>query len=185
MRWDGLFGDLEAQADQLERAERATEIDERIRIELTLVTLVDRLRPAIGTLLKLRCHADVSLTGTLSRVGPDWLLLDEGGNREVVVAITAIVTVSGLGRRSSQPSVEGSVLSRLALGHVLRGIARDRSAVHISLRDGGVLDGTIDRVGSDFAELAVHGAGELRRRSDVREVVVLPMAALIAVHRVR
>jgi hypothetical protein len=49
--------------------------------------------------------------------------------------------------------------------------------------DGSVLDATIDRVGTDFLEAAVHAAGEARRRSEVREVVLIPYAALAAVRR--
>jgi hypothetical protein len=48
MRWDALFADLEAQAEALERAERAAEVDERARIEVGALGLLERLRPAIG-----------------------------------------------------------------------------------------------------------------------------------------
>jgi hypothetical protein len=183
MRWDGLFSDLEAQAEQLDRLERAAEIDERARIEVGKVRLVDRLRPALGTMLRLRCVADVSVTGALRQVGPDWLLLDEGPNRETVVVLATVVSVAGLGRLSGPPQAGSVVSSRLALGHVLRGIARDRSPVRINLTDGSLAEGTIDRVGADFAELAAHGAGELRRRAEVREVLALPTAALVALRR--
>jgi hypothetical protein len=183
MRWDGLFNDLEAQAEQLDRHERAAEIQERARIEVGKLHLVDRLRPAIGTSLRLRCTADVSVTGVLLRIGPDWALLDEGGNHETVVVLGAVVSVSGLGRLSGPPGAGSAVSSRLALGHVLRGIARDRSSVQVHMADGGVLEGTVDRVGADFAELATHALGELRRRSEVREVLVLPMAGLVTLRR--
>jgi len=65
----------------------------------------------------------------------------------------------------------------------LRGIARDRSAVRLLLRDGSALAGTVDRVGADFVELAAHPAGELRRRVEVRDVLVVPTAALAVVRR--
>jgi hypothetical protein len=183
MRWDGLFSDLEAQADRLDRSERAAEVDERARIEVAKVRLVDRLRPALGTPLRLRCGADVSVVGVLRQIGPDWALVDEGAGHEAVVILGAIVAISGLGRLSAPPDTASVVSSRLALGHVLRGIARDRSAVQVNLTDGSVVEGTIDRVGADFAELAVHAPGELRRRSEVREVLVLPMAGLVALRR--
>jgi hypothetical protein len=65
----------------------------------------------------------------------------------------------------------------------LRGIVRDRSVVRLHLRDGVILDGTVDRVGGDFLELAMHAAGELRRRKEVREVMVVALAAVVALRR--
>ena len=63
---------------------------------------------------------------------------------------------------------------------VLRATAR-RTAVH--LIDGTTADGTIDRIGADFVEIAAHAAGELRRRSEVRDVLVAPLSAVAAVRR--
>jgi hypothetical protein len=66
----------------------------------------------------------------------------------------------------------------------LRGVARDRSPVRLHLRDGGTVEATIDRVGADFVEAATHAPGEPRRRPDVREVELVPLAAVVAVRRV-
>ena len=183
MRWDALFADLEAQAEALEHAERASEVDERARIEVGALGLLDRLRPAVGAALRLQCAGALTLNGVLRRVGPDWLLLDEGAGREVVVALAAVHGVSGLSRLSAVPDSATTVESRLGLRHVLRGVARDRSPVRICRVDGSTLDATIDRVGADFLEAALHPAGETRRRGDVREVALIPFAALTAVHR--
>jgi len=98
MRWDGLFADLEAQAAALDLAERSAEIDERVRIEIGQLRLLDRLRPAPGTTLRIRAVGDVTVVGALRRVGPDWLLVDEGAGREAVVVLAALVSVAGLGR---------------------------------------------------------------------------------------
>jgi hypothetical protein len=183
MRWDGLFADLEAQAEALEIAERAAEIDERARVEIGRIRLLDRLRPAGGLPVLLRCRGDVAVAGPLRRVGPDWLLVDEGGEREALVVLAAVLGVSGLARLSGVPDSETVVESRLGLRHALRGIARDRSAVRITDQSGTTVDGTIDRLGADHIEIAEHAAGELRRRADVRDVVVLPLAALAVVRR--
>src|SRR6266536_4551293 len=123
MRWDGLFADLEAQAEALELAERAAEVDERARHEIGRIRLLDRLRPAVGVPVRLRCRGAVAVAGPLRRVGPDWLLVDEGGEREALVAIAAVLGVSGLGRLAAVPEGESVVESRLGLRHALRGIA--------------------------------------------------------------
>lgn len=183
MRWDALFADLDAQATALEHAERAAEVDERARIEVGALGLLERLRPAVGSDVRLHCAGPLTVSGVLARVGPGWVLLDEGVGREVLVALAAVQGVSGLSRLSAAPDSMPIVESRLGLGHVLRGIARDRSPVRICRVDGSVLDATIDRVGTDFLEAAVHPAGEPRRRSEVRDVLLIPYAALAAVRR--
>ena len=183
MRWDDLFTDLEAQAEALDVAARAAEVGERTRAEVSGLAVRDRLRAAQGTSVRIRLAGGAAIAGTVQRVGPDWLLIDEGAGRECVLAITALRSVSGLGRFSAVPGSEGVVESRLALRSALRGIARDRSAVRVHLVDGDVLDATVDRVGADFVEIARHAAGEPRRPGEVREVVLVPFAALAAVRR--
>jgi hypothetical protein len=182
-RWEALFADLETQAAALDIAERAVEVEERTRIEVGRIRLLDRLRPAVGTAIRLSCTGDGGVTGRLARVGPDWLLvLDESGY-EAMVVTAAVLSVSGAGRLSAVPDSESVVESRLDLRHVLRGIARDRSAVRISVLDGTTIDGTIDRLGADFVEIAQHPAGEPRRRDQVREVALVPLSALAVVRR--
>src|SRR3954454_4225747 len=141
MRWDDLFADLEAQADALDIAERAAEIGERTRIEIARIGVLDRLRAAVGTSLRVELHGG-SVTGTVRRVGVDWLLLDEGVGREAVLALAAVQTVHGLSRLSAVPGTGGPVLARLTLRSVLRGIARDRSGVQLHLVGGGLVAAT-------------------------------------------
>jgi hypothetical protein len=181
VRWDDLFADLEAQSDALEVAERAGEVAERTRIELAGIGLGDRLRGAVGTRVRLRLLGASTVDAVLTRVGPDWLLLTADG-RESVVAVTALVEVAGLGR-ASIPAPDGAVHARLGLRSALRAIARDRSPVRIDLVSGAAIDATLDRVGADFVEAARHAAGEPRRRGEVREVLLVPFAALAAVSR--
>ena len=183
MRWDDLFTDLEAQAEALDVAARAAEVGERTRVEVSALGMVDRLRAALGTAVRIRLAGDLTISGTVERVGPDWLLIDEGAARECVLAIAAVRSVSGLGRFSAVPGAEEVVESRLKLRSALRGIARDRSAVRLHLVDGAVLDATVDRVGADFVEVARHAPGEPRRHGEVREVVLVPFGALAAVRR--
>jgi hypothetical protein len=183
MRWDQLFADLEAQADAVALAERGAEADERARIELARVELVDRLAPAVGTVVRVRCPSGVLVGGTLTRVGAGWLLIDEPAQRQALVAVPAVVSVSGLGRLTAPAHSLGVVASRLGFAYALRAIARDRSGVRIDLVDGAALDGTVDRVGADFIELAIHAAGEARRRAEVREVLIVALGAVAVVRR--
>jgi hypothetical protein len=183
MRWDALFDDLEAQTAALEHAERAAEVEERTRGEVGGLGLVDRARAAIGTPLRVRLLGGAALAGRLGRIGPDWLLIDEDGGRETVVAIAAIAGVRGLGRYSAVPGTAGIVASRIGLRQVLRGIARDRSAVRLQLTDGTTVDATLDRIGADFVEVATHSAAEPRRQQDVRDVELVPLTAIAAVRR--
>lgn len=183
MRWDGLFADLEAQAAALEVAERSAEVEDRTRAEIGTLGLHERLRGAVDLAVRVRAAGGVAIAGTLSRVGPDWLLVDEGAGREALVAGAKIVSIRGLARYSATPDSAGLVESRLGLRHALRAIARDRSAVRIHLDDGTTVDATVDRVGADFVEVATHAAGEPRRRQEVRDSELLPLRALVAVRR--
>jgi hypothetical protein len=183
MRWDGLFADLEAQADALANAERAAEVEERTRGEVGALGLLDRARGAVGADLRLRLDGGHMVTGRLVRVGADWLLLAEGSGREALVAMAGVVTVRGFSRLSAVPGSARPVESRLGLRQALRGVARDRSPVRMQVRDGTTVEATIDRVGADFVEGAAHAPGEARRRQEVREVELVPISALVAVRR--
>ncbi len=184
MRWDELFADLEAQAAALDVAERAAEVAERTRIEVGALGVHDRLAAGVGARVRIELLGGQACTGTIDRVGADWVLLDEGAGRESVVAVAAIRTLAGLGRTSAVPGSGGAVRARLTLRSALRGIARDRSTVRLHLRDGAALDATLDRVGADFVEAARHAPGEPRRRGEVRDVLLVPLDALAAVSRV-
>lgn len=183
MRWDALFADLEAQAEALASAERAAEVDERIRGEVGALGLLDRARGAVGAQLRLRLDGGHAAHGRLVRVGADWLLLDEGAGREALIPAGALLGARGLLRYSAVPGSAGPVESRLGLRQALRGIARDRSPVRLALRDGASMAATIDRVGADFVEVATHAAGEARRRQEVRDVELVPISALVAARR--
>jgi hypothetical protein len=69
----------------------------------------------------------------------------------------------------------------LDLRWAVRGLARDRSRVHVVLTDGAVLTGTIDRVGADFCEIAEHALDQARRSSAVQGVTAVALSALAVV----
>jgi hypothetical protein len=180
MRWQQLFGDLEAQfAAAAEAAERAEDAS-RARAELGRVHLADRLRGAVGAEVTLRCRGAGEVAGRLVDVGPDWLLLQEPHGREALVARPAVRAVAGLGTRTVVEE-GGAVQGHLDLRRALRGLARDRAVVLLELDDGGRLVGTLDRVGADFLELAEHPADVPRRAADVRQVSAVPLDAVAVV----
>lgn len=181
MRWQQLFADLQAQMEEAEAAGERGESASRMRAEVGAVHLAERLRGSLGSPLVLGCRGAGRLTGRLVEVGADWLLLEDEQSRPCLVATAAVQSVGGLGRLTSAPEAAGAVWVRLDLRRALRGLARDRSPVQIFLDDGGVLSGTLDRVGADYVELAEH-PGDLPRRAEavqsVRAVVIDAVAVV-------
>lgn len=179
MRWTYLFADLESQAQSLADAERDGEVAERTRIETGRLTLLDRLRGAAGHPISLRCSGVGPCNGRLECVGPDWLLVVESTGAETLVPLHSVLGVGGLGRHSSAP---GGTL-QLGMRSVLRGVVRDRAPVRLILLDGTPVDGTLDRVGADFVEVAEHPIGEARRPGVVQGIRTVPLCGFGAVRR--
>jgi hypothetical protein len=181
MRWQQLFADLSAQFDQAEVDAERAEAGSRARVELGAVRLADRLRGSTDARLSVRCRGVGQLAGTLADVGEDWLLLEDDGGAEVLVAAAAVLAVGGLGRVTAAPERPGAVRARLDLRWAVRALARDRSAVQMVLVDGARLTGTVDRVGADFCELAEHPVDTSRRASAVRGVQAVALSAIAVV----
>lgn len=181
MRWEQLFADLAAQLDEQEAAQEQAEDASRARAEYGRLLLADRVRGSLGQPVSLRCRGAGELAGRLVDVGIDWLLLVDEQGREVLVAADAVTAVAGLVARTAGQPLEGEVARRLDLRRALRGLARDRATVSCLLEDGGVLGGTVDRVGADFLELAVHPLDSPRRRGAVTAVLAVPLRAVVAV----
>ena len=181
MRWQGLFDDLEAQFEAAEAAELAGEVAERTRRETALLRLWDRLQPAVGSALTVQVPGAGPLRGRLLDCGVDWLLMEEGGGRELLVPLAGVLGVHGLGMRAASPDAEDAVAKKLDLRWALRGLARSRTGVALGLVDGSLVTGTLDRVGADHLDLAEHGLGEARRAAAVRQVRLVPLPAVAVV----
>jgi hypothetical protein len=200
MRWDQLFADLEARFAELADADAVAELADRERLAVGAVRATQRLSGSIGRPLRLQISGGSSIGGVLETVGPDWLLLTEAQGRDCLVTLDAITAVFGL-TTSTGPEI-GGVALRLDLRKALRGLARDRSPVAIALTGWSAagtgsavagssgsygaagsseITGTIDRVGADFVEIAVHAAWEPRRAAAVRSVALVPLSAVVLV----
>lgn len=179
MRWEELFTDLEAQLEAGRRWADAGEVGDLVRAERATLTLVDRLRAHLGQTLAWYLedgeHAEGPVSARLADLGADWVLIGRSGG-ELLLPLAAVRGVGGLSR-SAEPD-RGEVARRLGLGVVLRGLARDRSAVAVRMAGSGTLTGTIDRVGADHLDLAVHPADEPRRGAAVRDLRCLRLAAI-------
>ncbi|WP_460464325.1 hypothetical protein [Arthrobacter pigmenti] len=181
MRWAALFEDLEAQYASSDALTLESEVAERARMDQSALTLTERLRGQMGAVLKVRTSTDETFEGQLAHVGPEWVVL-HSGRRSVLVPLQSAVLFRGLGRATAP--APSAVESRLRLTSALRALSRDRAAltVHIPSSDGSAtLYGTLDRVGSNFAEVALIPRGEYRRPGSVVEVVALPLQSIIAV----
>ncbi|GAA3591719.1 hypothetical protein GCM10022223_02890 [Kineosporia mesophila] len=177
MRWDELFDDLEARFDEQERAEAEADLVDLVRGERDRVTFTDRLRAHLGGVIALDLRDGSNRRGTVLEVGRDWVLLSD--RTGLLVPVDAVVSAGGLSRQSLPE--EGKVGCRLRLGTVLRGLSRDRAGVGIDFWPTGRLDGTIDRVGSDHLDLAVHPSDVARRVGEVRQVRTVPFQAMAAI----
>ena len=195
MRWDNLFDDLEGQLEQELGAEEIDLRAEEERLRLGRRTLRDRL-------LALNHREDpvpvrVILTdGSALELRPrtfgrDWASGDvvDQSARDVqfILPLDAIagllltrVQVSDSLEDTSSAESERGLSRRLGLAFVLRDLCRRRQSVELVMSDG-VTRGTIDRVGRDHLDLAVHEAGTARRESLVSHYRVVPFARLLLV----
>jgi hypothetical protein len=159
-RWEdavvALFDDLEQQAEGLQLLERDAEVADLTQAEYARIALAARLHASVGGVLRLRLLGGRLVSGRLSRVGQDWLLLADQGS-EWVLRTAAVASLSGVSPRATHEDTR-SVLDTLSLRHVLRRVAGDAEPVLVHLLDEQRLEGRVGRVGADFFELHVgHG----------------------------
>lgn len=187
MRWDDLFADLDARFEEIADEQMLAELADRQRAAVGQVGMVQRFAGALGGPVRVRTATGHVVTGTMVQAGPDWLLLGQHASRELLIATRWVTAVEGVLRTTGLPPSD--LESRFDLRLALRGVARDRSPVTVTVpgsaagqgESGTELTGTIDRVGRDFIELAQHAPWEARRAPDVRSVALVPLAAVIMV----
>ena len=196
MRWDNLFDDLEG---QLEQELTLDEIDlqaEEERLRLGRLTLRSRL-VGLGSAAVVRVGlvSGDTLTVRPTTFGRDWLAADIlNENRDAgsdstgamcVLPFTAVVSV--VLRAEQIPLSLGDegesaarFVERIGIPFVLRDLCRRRKRVTV-ITTMGEISGTIDRVGRDHFDLAVHAAGAYRRAAAVTEFRIVPLAHLVLV----
>ncbi len=193
VRWERFFDDLEDQLAAEWEAERAALESEAERLRLARVDLRARL---VGLARDAEAPLTIELADGLcvevriSAVGADWIAAAEhaGGHRLLLAPIPALRAVQaahGDLLSSARPVEHGDRLAeRVTFALAMRDLARRRVGVAIGTASGSdgpsgrILTGTVDRVGADHLDLALHDAGAPRRASEVRSYRMLPLAAI-------
>jgi hypothetical protein len=176
MSWEAsmfaLFEDLEQQAAGLQLVERDLEVAELTVAEYSRVSLGERLHASLDHDLRVRLVGGRQLSGRLARVGEDWMLLVDGAT-EWIVRTAGAVSIVGLSLRADNEKT-WSVVDRLSLRALLRGLSTDSAACVIHFVDDQQLQGRIGRVGEDFVEVQVgEGAGRSVQVVQVTTVTAL------------
>ena len=99
MRWDALFEDLESQFDALQEGDLYGEVADRIRAEVGKITVLDRLRGAVDTVVRVELAARRAGPGA-AHPGREGLPADRG---------RALRGVADPGRRAGRGPSAGAV----------------------------------------------------------------------------
>src|SRR5579875_795555 len=184
MRWDELFADLEAQLEAGIGAEERESDAEEERLRLGRRSLRDRIAAMGQGRLPVRLRlVDGAFVDLAPRtVGRDWIAGDLVGGAQGVLPLHAVAAVLPTAEQvtADLESEPGALVDRLGLPFVLRDLARRRRPVQLRHRTGG-LSGTIDRVGRDHLDLAVHPLDQPRRTPAVQRIEVVALAELVLV----
>jgi len=188
VRWDNLFDDLEGQLENELNAEDVEMRAEEERLRLGRLALRQRLTGVVSGApatrqLRVVLADNETITLRPTTFGRDWLAADLLGTgaaaAQCILPFAAIAAVildpaqvsPSLAEQTEPPA---RLVDRIGLPFVLRDLCRRRKSVQ--LRTGvGTITGTIDRVGRDHLDLAVHAAGTLRRAGEVQQVRIVPV----------
>jgi len=203
VRWDNLFDDLEG---QLEHELQAEEIDlraeeERLRLgrlslRSRLVSLTRPPAPVGAGVLRVALVTGETITIRPTTFGRDWLAADllaadrsaadhRDGGRVGAQCVLPLAAIAGVILLHDQVAVSlaaesesaARVVDRIGLPFVLRDLCRRRKSLQL-LTPAGRIAGTIDRVGRDHIDLAVHEAGTPRRANEVKYHRIVPLSQI-------
>lgn len=191
VRWDDLFDDLAGQFDAEREAEQRLAQIEDERMRTARLTVRDRLAALERALtpnetIAILLDSGDRLEVTPTEFGADWFAATRevlAGARETIIVpiagISAVLLTERQRARSLDQNKEhpASIAAKLGLAIPLRDLARRRLSVEcITLM--GQCFGTIDHVGRDHFDLAVHDLDQPRRRSSVRVHRLIPFTQL-------
>ncbi|MEY4102016.1 MAG: hypothetical protein RIR88_150 [Actinomycetota bacterium] len=208
MPFDNLFADIEQQLTQELEAEIRDQLADDERQRLARLSLRERIRLMSGprraypdSQVELRLRTGQKLTVSPVTHGRDWFAADLLAPGDLVghglVPLAAIAslapTVEQLQRSLGDPVTSVSredeeslrpararLTDQIGLPFVLRDISRRRKPVELTTSVG-VIAGTIDRVGSDHLDLAIHAPDQVRRARGVSEVRIVAMGDITLV----
>ncbi|GGF01210.1 hypothetical protein [Mycetocola zhadangensis] len=197
MRWDSLFDDLESQLEHELHSDETDLRAEEYRHRLGRLALRERISTFSRGGGRERQPVTVELvTGeTLALLpqtfGRDWFSADAqtagADSGAVLVSMNAIAAIlvpkSVLARSLDVPEVPDSdprLTDRIGIAFALRDLCRRRAfvQVHCANAVSAVHSGTIDRVGRDHFDLAVHEPGQPRRERNVAHQRLIPFSQL-------
>lgn len=186
VRWDSFFQDLEDQLSAEWDAERAALDSEAERLRIARLALRDRLRALAGGDDPLAVELADGTRHELSvaAVGADWIAARSrtapGGVLLVpFAALTAVGAAEPVLLRSARAvAVPDRMADRITLGFALRDLARRRVPVTVGVIGGRAITGTLDRVGADHLDLALHALDEPRRPAEVAGFRIVPTTAV-------
>lgn len=157
MDWRDLLGDLETQMLAEERLELEAEVADRAVREAATLGIADRIRAAVGAVVRVELRGVGSVGGQLEAVGPDWLTMRETSTVAPSLVPLAAITVVRDVPAGAAP-LEGVVPARYTVQMVLRRISSAGLPVVASLDDGSTRRGRLGLVGRDYVDL-VDGEG--------------------------
>ena len=197
MRWERLFQDLEDQLDRETDAELEDIARDEERLRIARMSLMERVRDFLGLPRDvpelLLSVSQLILSCAVIRCGRDWILVHV--REPVSLAGTALVPITAVrsirigatrDNEIRRPPValaetQQGLSSEIAFTFVLRDLCRRRR--HVTLRCGtSETSGTIERVGKDHMDIAVHSARLQRSAQPVSHVEIVPLIRIDLIH---
>lgn len=193
MRWDSLFDDLEGQLAREKSLEEADIAAEEERLRLGRLDLRERLVAVHLAAAGSRYRISVILRGGTrsllcpSSFGRDWMLAEGADGARAATCIIPLAAIETVLLTPDQvrdslvvaaASEAPRIADRLGLSFVLRDLCRRRRYVEVLFTDGAER-GTIDRVGRDHLDIAVHEPP--RRESMIAEIRLVSFDSIVVV----